>query len=167
MKLKEWRKKEGLTQRELSAKLGVHENSVIRYEAENPRCPLSRSFEKIMEITQNQVSRSTFLGWRMMHDINMLNANFAPKTKSRKKKRKQNQKKTGVEPPNYCNKNGAILAAQQIMDFWKEKDTRMSVAAIPLSSPSKGLCRPPTSGPPIATLDTRRPEKIDPRRAKY
>lgn len=106
-----------------------------------------------------------------MHDINMLNANFAPKTKKPKEKKKtESEKKTGVEPPNYCNKNGAILAARQIMDFWKEKGhPDVVVAAIPLSSPSKEgyyVVRQ-ISGPPIATLDTRRPEKIGPRRAKY
>jgi Helix-turn-helix. len=60
MKLKEWRKKEGLTQRELSVKLGVQENSVIRYEAENPRCPAIPVLRKIMEITQNQVTMIDF-----------------------------------------------------------------------------------------------------------
>lgn len=60
MKLKEWRKKEGLTQRELSVKLGVHENSVIRYEAENPRCPAIPVLRKIMGITQNQVTMIDF-----------------------------------------------------------------------------------------------------------
>lgn len=107
----------------------------------------------------------------MMHDIEKLNAKFAPKKKQAKEKPKNKyEEKTGVEPPNYCNKNGAILAARQIMDFWKEKghpDVVMS--AIPLSSHSKDgyyVVRQ-ISGPPIATLDTRRPEKTGPRRAKY
>lgn len=60
MKLKEWRKKEGLTQRELSKRLGVHENSVIRYEAENSRCPAIPVLREIMRITQNQVTMIDF-----------------------------------------------------------------------------------------------------------
>lgn len=103
-----------------------------------------------------------------MHDINAINTTFAPKTKNRKKTAPE--KKTGVEPPNYCSKAGAILAAQQIMDFWKEKGhPDVVMEAIPLSSSSKDgyhVVRQ-ISGPPIATLDTRLPEKIGLRRAKY
>lgn len=106
-----------------------------------------------------------------MHDINMLNATFAPKKKQTPQKPKNNhEKKMGVDPQNYCNKEGANLAARQIMDFWKEKghpDVVMEVT--PLSSQSKNWCYVvrQISGPPIATLDTSRPEKTGPRKAKY
>ena len=103
----------------------------------------------------------------MMHDIEKLNEKFGAKKKQPKK---ITHKKAGVEPPNYCNKEGAILAARQIMDFWKGKGhPDVVVVALPLASAAKEgyyVVRQ-ISGPPIATLDTSLPAKNGPRRAKY
>ena len=60
MKLKDWRKSKGITQRKLSEMLRVHENSIVRYEAEKARCPAIPVLREIMRITENKVTMMDF-----------------------------------------------------------------------------------------------------------
>lgn len=99
------------------------------------------------------------------HEIEKINALMGTK---KKKEKRPPKIKPGKEVPDYATRENAKLLAKNIMDFWAEKGfPDVVIEVVPLPGCSSYHAVRQISGPPIATLDTRRPEKIGPRRAKY